>query len=56
MFGLLDLRSTMSCRDGAMIGEELCKLHMTIRRCQIQRSQPIIVLGCCVGTMFDEEL
>jgi hypothetical protein len=56
MFGLLDLRSTMGCPDDAMIGEELCKLHMSIRRCQIQRGQPIIVQDCCVGSMFDEEL
>jgi len=55
MFWAARSTGSVSCLDGALIGEELCKMHIALSRCQIQRSQGIPVLGCCVGAMLDEE-
>lgn len=50
---LLNVGSCVCC--GAMLDEELGQMHMIPGRCQMQRSQPVLVLGYRVGATLDEE-
>jgi len=51
-----DLWQGLGCRIGGVLHKELCEFFMAAFGRTSQWSPPELILGCCVGAMFDKEL